>query len=95
MNAVQRVIGATTTVFTAVGIVGIVGVFIAAPTIIGMFQDRSSQGGCSVPMLSVWRAGFSFLTIWVGILEAIPQAVHRFDLLAKVQAGILSSMRLV
>lgn len=83
-DGVRRVFGATTTVYAGVSMAGASIIAVFAPEIVRCFKINSDKIALAVTILRFSGIAF-FLSIWVGVLEATLQAVHRFDLLTKTQ----------
>lgn len=84
LKGINRVLGATLSVYCITGAIGCGIIEIFAPQIVGIFKISSENLPIAVMALRI--AGFSFLiNAFCGALQKIPEAALRYDISSRVQ----------
>ena len=84
LEGINRVLGATLSVYCLTGAIGCALIEIFAPQIVSIFKVAPEN--ISVAIISLRIAGISFLlTTFCGALQKIPEAAQRYDISSKLQ----------
>ncbi len=84
LEGINRVLGATLSVYCITGVIGCGLIEIFASQIVGIF--KIDPGNIPVAIVALRVAGISFLlTTFCGALQKIPEAVQRYDISSKLQ----------